>query len=296
MFHDGDNFNLKFRGNGFYCFSQCRRQYSIFDIVKKINGCGFSESLIWLANLFGIEDDHKDIPVIDTDTRSYLNTLKKMRKIKNKDECQYIKIDQDILNTIEDYYHPWLEECGLTQETCKHFNVGYSRTDPLEGRVCFPITSPYGDVISINGRMPNCEMSNSTRYCVIGHTFVSKTLYNFYEVNKECDKFSKIYVVEGFKSVMKLYQNGYHNAVAAMGASLSDEQRNLLLKTGLDIVVICDADAPGKMFGQSVYNKCYKNANVKIIELSDITDVKKASVDDLTDEQFRRLEREYLWQ
>lgn len=296
MFHNGTDFNLKFRGDGFYCFSQCRRQYSIYDIVQKVNNFGFYDALSWLADFLGIEDDKTEVIRIDTETKSYINALRKMSKIKHKDRVVYEKVDQYILNTIDPFYHPWLEQCGLSQETCSHFNIGYSRSGVLDGRVCFPIKSPAGDTISISGRMPNYKEVNASRYYIIGHSHVSKTLYNLSEVLKVVAGFDRIYIVEGFKSVMRLYQEGYYNVVASMGASLSDDQRNLLLKTGLNISVICDADQVGEQFGQSVYNKCYQMADVKIIKLSEITTIKKASVDDLTNEQFRRLEKDYLWQ
>lgn len=296
MFHSGEKFNLKFRGDSFYCFSQCREQYSIFDIVGKVNHYTFRESLYWLANLLGVEDDCSQPTKIDVETKSHLSALKKMRNIKHKESVHYTSVDQSILNTVEKYYHPWLEECGLTEQTCDHFNVGYARAGVLDGRICFPIKDPYGNVISISGRMPNYQMVNESRYYIIGHSHVSKTLYNIDSVLSNISSYDNIYVVEGFKSVMRMHQEGYFNTVASMGASLSDNQRNLLLSTGLNIVVLCDADLPGEQFGQAVYNKCHKISNVKIVKLSDVTIQKKASIDDLTADQFKMLERKYLWQ
>lgn len=288
MFHDGTNFNLKFRGDGFYCFSQCRKPYSIFDIICKVKNVEFIEALHWLAKLLGIEDDGSAINV-DKETKSYISNLKKFQKSKHKTPVKYKKLDQSILNTVEMYHHNWIRRCGFTEDTCRHFNIGYARTGSLDGRVCFPIRSPDGQVVSISGRMPDAEALGLPRYHVVGHTSISQTLYHLSDVLKNINEYDFIIVVEGFKSVIRLYQEGYHNAIAVMGASLSKVQRNLLLKTGKDIIVICDNDLPGEQFGQAVYNQCYQMADVRMIKLADITEVEKASVDDLTPVQFNVL-------
>jgi DNA primase len=289
LFHDGDNFNLKFRDNSLYCFSQCRRQYSIIDVVAKSLVCSFYEAAKWLCDLFDIDanvDD--DLPTVES--KENLNTLKTLSKLKRKNRNnEYQVVDQSVLNTIEDFYHPWLEQEGLTKEACSHFGIGYARAGVLEGRICFPITSPDGAIISVNGRMPDHDMVDVERYHIIGNTQVKQTLYNLSNIKNDLHLYDKIYVVEGLKSVVRMYQEGYENVVSAINASLSDKQRNLLIGTGLDIVVICDNDYPGENFGQAVYNKCHKMTNVEVIKLSEITDKEKASVDDLTDEEFNKL-------
>lgn len=288
-FHNGEDDNFKFRGSGFYCFSQCQEHYDVIDLVMKINHMYFGEALQWIGNLFGIEDDGNPHRIEKSvDNRAVINSLFKAKK---RNEVVYIPIEQQILNTVEPFYHPWMAEAGFTEQTCQHFEVGYARYGTLDGRVCFLIRSPDGRIISISGRMPNYERYGCSKYYIVGHTQVKNTLFNLSSVLDDLWLYEYIIVVEGFKSVLWLYQNGYENAVAAIGASLSDEQRNLLLKTGLPIVVICDNDRVGECFGQAVYNKCYQFTEVTQIKLSEITQIEKASVDDLTDREFNILRR-----
>ena len=48
------------------------------------------------------------------------------------------------------------------------------------------------------------------------------------------------------------------------------------------------------MFGQSVYNQCSRYLDVSVINLSEITNEKKASVDDLDNFEWEILEEKIL--
>ena len=104
------------------------------------------------------------------------------------------------------------------------------------------------------------------------------TLYNISRINPNDDY---IIIVEGFKSVWRLYENGFKSVVATMGSSISDEQVKLLLKLGRKVICIGDNDKAGKRLNQGIYNRLYKFLNVVKIDMSEFTDVYKASPCDL---------------
>lgn len=73
--------------------------------------------------------------------------------------------------------------------------------------------------------------------------------------------------VEGFFDVFKLYQNGYPNAVALMGSTISSKQASLLEKTGKRIIVMLDGDEAGKKGTEEVIKKLQGKQPLKIIRL-----------------------------
>lgn len=289
IFHHGEKYNLKFRGKAFYCFSECRRQYSIFDIVMQVLDIDFVHAVKWIADLLGITSDavntfQRDNDIVDRKAVSKLSSIKKQR-------IRYQPLSQDIINTVDfNYYHPWILE-QFTKETCQYFNIGFGLYGALKSRIVFPIDSPDGQFISLSGRMPLYEITGVPKYYILGHSQVKNTLYNISRVKPNLDEYNNIIIVEGFKSVMALHQYGYDNALATIGASLSKEQKHLLLKMCKPITVICDNDRVGEKFGQSVQEKMNKFVDVQVINLSDYTDKEKASVDDLTEEQWQLVEQ-----
>ena len=270
-FHNGDDYNLKFRNGFWYCFSQCQKTYSTIDVVMQVLNLSFKEALNWLCKELNIESDSVTIDQEKIAIRRKLKRLKRMKKCNHK--VEYVPISQSIMNDIEQYNHPYLLDQGFKAKTLEHFNIGFARGGEMINRVVFPIDAPNGDIVSLSGRLPNAEQLGLPKYKILGNSYKSKTLYNISRINGE----GYVIVVEGFKSVLSLYEWGFNNVVATMGASLSTEQRNILLGLGKDIIVIGDNDESGKRLCQSVYNQCYRFAKVVQIEMSEFTNVKKAS-------------------
>jgi DNA primase len=289
IFHHGQDFNLKFRGDSFYCFSQCRKQYSIIDIVRQAKQLSFDGAVHWLADFLGIDIENIVINEQQIQINQYLKTINKLVSLKKHKQIYYKPIDGYVLDGIVNKIHPSLLENGFTKEVCEHFGIGYGTSGVMEGRITFPIDAPNGEIISISGRMPKYEEIGVSKYYIVGHSQVKNTLWNYSRIKDDLWMYQNIIVVEGFKSVMMLYQNGYENAVSTIGASISKEQKNLLLKMGLPVIVICDNDRVGEKFGQSIFNQCSYFTSVEVIKLSDITNKEKASVDDLNESEWNKL-------
>lgn len=271
-FHQGDDYNCKYRDKSWYCFSQCQRAYSTIDIVMKVLDLTFVQATEWLCNALSISDSKvsKDKDVIGI--RGRLSRLKSMKL--SRSAIEYKQVDQTILNSIERYNHPYLLKQGFKADTLEHFNIGFARYGDLINRVVFTIDAPNGTIISLSGRLPNASELGLPKYKIIEGSKKSTTLYNISRIDPSDDY---VIVVEGFKSVMSLYEWGFKSVVATMGASLSVEQRNLLLGLGRKIIVIGDNDVAGSRLNQAVYNQCYKYANVTKVDLGEFTSIDKAS-------------------
>ena len=277
LWHENaDGYNLKWRDGKWYCFSQCNRAYSMYDFIGKVLDFEFVESVKWVVNAIGLADDKLSLDSSKMANRAKLQRMKALVKNKRKQAVQYKQVDQLILNDIEDYHHPYIIKQGFKDGTLSHFNVGYARTGKFSGRVCFPIDAPDGTIISISGRSVSDDIE--PKYYILGDTDKTLTLYNISRVDKDDDY---IIVVEGMKSCMWFYENGFKSVVATLGSTISDEQIKLLLKLGRKVICVGDNDAAGQRLNQRIYNNLYKFLPVKKIDIGLFTDVEKASPCDL---------------
>ena len=274
-FHDGaDGYNLKWRDGSWYCFSVCKRSYSMFDLIGKVLGFEFFDSIKWLANVLGLSNEEIALNEDRVKSKERLKMLKGLTK-KGK-QITYNKVEQTILNDIETYHHPYILKQGFKPETLSHFDIGYARTGVFKDRICFPIDAPDGTIVSVSGRSIYDYIK--PKYYLLGSSDKSVTLYNISRIDKN-DNY--IIVVEGFKSCLHLHQWGYKSVVAVMGADISDEQVKLLLKLGRKIICIGDNDEAGRRLNQKIYNRLYKWLPVIKIDMSEFTSVEKASPCDL---------------
>lgn len=271
-FHQGRDRNLRYRNKSFYCFSQCQRSYSIINVVEEVLELNFTEAVKWLCNELGVDNTGLKV---DQTKLSIKNTLKQLKSMKSKKhEVKYRQVDQTVLNSIDKCVPQYLLNQGFQKNTIKHFDIGYARTGTLINRICFPIDAPDGTIISVSGRLPNATDLGLPKYKIVQGTDKSYTLYNISRIDPD-DGY--IIVVEGFKSVMSLYEWGFKSCVALMGAFPSKIQRNILLGLGRKIIVVGDNDEAGRRMAQSIYNQCNRFAEVVKIDLSEFTDIEKAS-------------------
>ena len=272
-FHQGaDGYNFKYRDFKFYCFSQCHKAYSIVNVVEKVLDIDFKQAIHWLCNELGISETSFKVDKNTIEIRSKLSKLKSMRTAKST--VEYKAVEPEVLASVEQYNHPYLLRQGFQPKTLEHFGIGYSRYGALINRIVFPIDAPNGDIIALSGRLPNADELGLPKYKILEGTKKSYTLYNISRIDPN-DKY--VIVVEGFKSVLSLYEWGFKSVVATMGSSLSAEQRNLLLGLGRKIICLGDNDEAGQRMNQGIWNQCYRFSECIKINLGDFTDVDKAS-------------------
>ncbi|WP_336786905.1 toprim domain-containing protein [Paenibacillus sp. MMO-177] len=297
-FHEGaDNPNGFAWSNGFgFCFTQCNRKYDLFDIVMRMKGYDFPEAISFLADLVGvdIEFSRQAATVSDgLENRSFLSQLKRAKS--KKKAVEWTPLPNTVFNDIEPVLHSMLRKEGFDNEVREYFNLGYARSGYLEGRITVPIDYIDGSIVTISGRsvLPKeeIEMSGIRRYQIWFDTDKGVTLYNIGRADPYIAIMKEVFVFEGFKSVWRLHQWGYPNAVATMGTSLTDEQRKLLLKLGVKIIVCGDRDKAGKEFNQKVEGAVSKFADFAVMDMYKLDVPEKSSLDDITKQQF-----EFLYQ
>lgn len=149
-----------------------------------------------------------------------------------------------------------LEQEGFTEEVLHHFDVGVDKT---HNRITFPLRNWKGELVGISGRAR--EFGQFPRYKIYDNhewesfalpkrvNLVKKELiWNYDRVFPAVhpERNARVYVVEGFKSVMWLHQNGFPRAIALLGSFLSAEQKWLLEHLGAEVVLMFDNDEAGQ--------------------------------------------------
>ena len=171
-----------------------------------------------------------------------------------------------------DYKPRMMVNAGFDPKLLRRLGVGY---DHRLRRVTFPLRDLYGNLIGVSGRatvngdVPRYKVyrggyrDSSGQYVVgdFGENFDDEypnfqvkshrylwNAHNAYPIILQDEKgWEPLVIVEGFKACLWLIQHGFPATVALMGASMSEDQRNLIARmSGNPIVLFLDNDDAGR--------------------------------------------------
>ena len=173
-----------------------------------------------------------------------------------------------------------LESRGLTRDTIKKFNLGYSlkqkdallsafRTegvgsdamkqsglfidtkngyiDRFRGRIMFSIYNSAGKIAAFAGRV--FESDDPAKYINSPETPIynkSKILYGLHETKQIIRNSKSVIVVEGYLDFLQLYQSGIHNIVAVSGTAFTDQHALQIKRFCEKVHLAYDGDSAGK--------------------------------------------------
>lgn len=257
------------------CFG-CGESGDVFSFVMSMESVTFPESMILLADRYGI-----DLPVeaeASADERTsfregVLHALKFAglffhRQLFESDEAE----------TARNY----LKSRGYDQKICRAFGIGFSPSgnlllkeaqkegitteyleaadlvkksqrdenyfDTFRSRLMFPIFNPSGKVIAFAGRILD-DQASSAKYINSAQTQVynkSEVVYGVNFARNEIRREEEVILVEGYTDVISMNQYGVKNVVASSGTSLTAGQIRLLQRYGNRLVMIYDSDSAGQ--------------------------------------------------
>jgi len=175
--------------------------------------------------------------------------------------------------------HPYLKERGFTDETIRHFGLGYCNRGMLKGRFAIPLHDPQGRLVGYAGRLTKDKDVNdrNPKYLFPGERErdgvklefrKSLLLYNAHRIKAPVDH---LFVVEGFPATWWFWQAEYRNTVAVMGASCSEEQGKLivdLVKPDGKVWVMPDGNEAGRQCALSILEEVSPHRFVRWIRLS----------------------------
>ena len=178
--------------------------------------------------------------------------MKKYAREKDREEPKsHIILPESELSKYEQVPIMDWEAEGISSKMCKEFEICY---DPYEEAIIIPIRDSDGALINI------CRRTTDPRYKEIGipkyiykyHMGTVDFFYGWYKSKKDILEKREVVVVEGAKSVMKLYGYGYKNSVAALTSHINEKQMKILAKSGCAVIIAFDKDA-----------KPFKDENIK---------------------------------
>lgn len=243
--------------NCFKCFS-CGSQGNILDFVAGIENCNkfqagrFLEQWFPVAGVGGADGKNAE---------AGLREKRVQEKKKGVGDDSNVEIDEVgkvsggvnpplkfVLKNL-DTKHPYL--LGRVQpKTIERFGLGVCGRGLMAGRVVAPIHNEVGQLVAYAGRLPSDGEipENEGKYKFPPDFKKGYVLFNFHRVIEAVKDGEVLILVEGFFDVFRLYELGFHNVVALMGACLTKEQEDLLrsvLSPMSRVVLLFDNDSAG---------------------------------------------------
>lgn len=256
-FHESDNpegysvtFSMSLTTGLWHCFS-CKEGGHLGQFLEKL---GTSKGLV--QRQYG--------PLLKSIRENSERVSAKAKKISSR------PIDEAIIGLF-DYCPTDLLELGFLESTLRYFEIGY---DTKNDRVTFPIRNRNGVLVGFNSRMPPWSR---TRYKLYDKEYrlwdqpeqpplvKDDLLWNLHRaLLKAIVLGSPLVVVEGHKACMWVHQAGVESVVASMGSSLTETQIQILVETGLPIILMYDNDRAGILGTYYSGRELAKYCNLKI--------------------------------
>ncbi len=250
----------------FHCFG-CKESGNAIHFLRKHDGLDFLEAVETLATQVGMEIPKQEVPV-DTSNATKINNRA------SQVFYEQLKSDQG-KKTIK-----YLKERGISGETAKFFQLGYSSIkkptlyenfknefkeidldesglfgknddgehyDRFRDRLMFPIRNIKGECIAFGGRLLS-DKKDQAKYLNSPETKTYKKkyeLYGLYEIREINKRPESIFLVEGYMDVIGLFQHGIKNAVASSGTAFTQEQLRKILSYSNTIYIVFDGDEAG---------------------------------------------------
>lgn len=253
------------------CFG-CGEGGNVFTFLQKYENMTFPEAVEYLAPIAGVT-----LPERDNSKEAREKAGKKARMYElNKDAANYFyKVLWD--ENRGKLGMQYLKKRGLTDETIKHFALGFAPTDsreivrylrsrgysdeemiasgianysekyglssPFWNRVMFPILDEQSKVLGFGGRVMG---DGEPKYLNSPETDVfnkRQNLYGFVFAKKS--RKSRFILCEGYMDVISLHQAGFNEAVAALGTAFTSEHARILKRYSPDVYLSFDSDGAG---------------------------------------------------
>ena len=297
--HGGDN-KSAFRFNKvtrtWLCFThKCHidHGYDIIGLIKGTLRVDFVGAVNFLKTLVGdnlVSNTYITAQKFSKDKDSFIKNYAKAKK------PDYVS--EDHLHAYKSLRSQCFVRSGFSKATLDYFEIAGGFTDK------WGILRDIVPIRDVNGKLQAYSLRDTRRnppdddykYIITEGFVKDSVLYNLHNAKLYCNYFPLI-LVEGFKSVWRLYDYGIYNAVCVMGSFVTEGQLELLKTYALNgIVLFFDADKAGRE-GAALAEVACKKKNIKcFIETISLSDVEKEEDGpaELTCEQVYRYLNAYI--
>lgn len=242
----GDSYKLVYYDESklFYCFTR-GASYDVFEMVRRALGIeDFYESFKYVCDFFQLYDNsNNENPSELIDDWDIFNQIDDFEK--EKINTPNAPINENIL----EYYYPlaapteWIND-GISSEVMYHFGI---RIDAALQKIIIPHRDIEGRLIGIRGRTfdPIELLKGKYMPVKIEETWythsLGQNLYGLYENKETIQRLKKVLVCESEKAVMQcatIYGVNNNFCVATCGSNLSEEQMNMLIRLGVEEIIL----------------------------------------------------------
>ena len=256
------------------------RAADIFDLIAYIRDCSFAEAMKFVCELAGIDyyGEREDLP----ESLQILRMLKDMCIDYDEDNSCVKPISEKILSYYLPYPNKMFEDDGVSFEVQKIFEIGY---DDFSNYVTIPIRDGLGALVGVKGRYFGEPDEYHTKYTYLEKCNKSKILYGYWQNKEHIKNSNTLIIVESEKSVLKLCEYGFRNAVATGGKCISKHQVELIIRTGCTPIIAFDKDCKEDEL------KCIADMFMDGINVYAIVDTKN-----ILDEKESPMDKQSNWQ
>lgn len=230
----------------FKCYTECEGLFDIFELLIKMHDLSGNEINIFQAidlcglSHYAITENNRDTTTKET-TEYFYNLLHSKTK---SIELPSVEIDLPYrFNFDMKALKIWQEE-GISYNTMLKYGI---RFDPINNCIVIPNYDIDGKLISVRGRYFEGDVKYrpiTYNGQILSHPS-SSTLYGIHIAKEAIQKQRKAIIFEGEKSCLKMNTlYGTNNiAVATLGKNISTQQIKLLMRLGVQEVILAyDAD------------------------------------------------------
>ena len=240
----------------FRCYTECDSYFDIYELVRKVaeiqwhEDYDLNDAVRWIANYFhinGVYVEEEEDKLEDWYLLSQYDRISNIHlNLKQQAEVVLKTYDAKVLGNLNYRVkiHPWLKE-GISQEVITNNVIGYY---PGGDQITIPHFDQNGRFIGLRGRTvvkDDAELYGKYRPVRINNLIyrhpLGMNLYNLNNSQNHIKSIKKAIIFEGEKSCL-LYKTffGEDNdvSVACCGSSVSSYQMDLLLKLGVNEIIV----------------------------------------------------------
>lgn len=229
-------------------------------------------------NLKGFNENYKK--QVENDPNAWLKEIEKKKKkriILSEIEPNKILPESTLNNFIMIPHINWIED-GIPYNIQKEFEVGF---DLQTERIIFPIRNKDGKIISIKGRATKNEDRDGYKYLALYPYKKGIEWFNLHKALPYILDKKEVIIIEGEKSIMKLWHMGYKHCVSQMGSEISKVQAEILRRINPELKIILAYDKDKTVKEIKRYAEVFKNKEFiyAIYDTKNLLDEKQSPVD-----------------
>ena len=221
----------------FHCYTNCGTM-TLEGFIERYQDCNYSKAKRLIDEILDRKIDGFDNLFKEEALETPFATKKKKEFKINK------TINDSVLNSFYPIpYGGWISE-NISHRTQKKFNI---RFDVVHNAIIIPQLNENGQLVGVRRRALNeSDVEREGKYKPIfanGRWYDANTsiiLYGLFENKENITRSKKVIVFEAEKSVMQLdtFYNGTAPAVALYGSNMSSYQADLLIKLGVEELIV----------------------------------------------------------